>query len=124
MADSVATPTPSTSLPTGKAGGEFYRSIGTITISAGDYATGGIALNLLQSGIKAQRVPLVMEVSGIAGFTYAYVNGTDASNGLLKIFVQDAVAQDPLVELTDESAMPAGVLADTISYDAKWLGME
>jgi hypothetical protein len=124
MANAVAVPTPDSSLPTGQAGDGFYRSIGSLAISVSPavYVTGGIALNFLQSGIKAQRKPLNVSVTGQSGYTYEYIPGTDASNGLLKILVQDGVSGNPLAELA-ASAIPAGVSSDKINYEAKWRGM-
>jgi hypothetical protein len=123
MAESTITPTPDPSLPTGTAGDGLYKSLGSLIVNAGDYEAGGILLNFLQSGIKAQRVPLRVTIRGTSGYEYSYVKGTDASNGLVKIFVQDATAGNPLAELADDAVVPAGVLADTITYEAYWRGM-
>lgn len=123
MAEATLTPTPDPSLPTGIGNGDFYKSIGSLAVVAGDYEAGGILLNFLQSGIKAQRTPLRVTIVGTSGYIYSYVKGTDASNGLVKIFVQDAVAKNPLAELDDDVAVPAGVIADTITYEAYWRGM-
>jgi len=122
MALSTAVPTVTSSL----GGSGRYRVTGTLAIGASPltYATGGIVLNFLQSAIKASRTPLNVVVRGISGFIYAYVKGTDASNGLLKIFVQDAVAANPLAEMANALAIPAGASGDTITFEAEWLGME
>ena len=126
MAAAIATPTPNSSLPTGKGGGDGYRSFGSIAISASPatYTTNGIPLSFMQAGIKAQRTPLTVSVGGKAGYIFVYIAGTDASNGKLKVFVQDAVATNPLAEMADALAIPAGLSGDTIGYTALWLGME
>lgn len=103
--------------------GPMYNVIGTIAIGASPltYAAGGIVMSLLGGLIKASRTPVRVLVTGIAGYTYVYVPGTDASNGLLKVLVQDAVATNPLAEIAT-AAVPAGVSGDTITFHAKFLG--
>jgi len=96
----------------------------TITINPGTYATGGILCNLNEAAVKASRTPSTMAVYGQSGYIYAYVKGTDNSNGLLKIFVQDGVATDALQELGNGTAIPAGVLADVIHLEGRYKGME
>lgn len=96
-----------------------------ITASPATYTAGGIAINLNQSDVKASRTPSDIQIQGISGYIYSYVKGSDNSNGLLKIFAQtNAAAEDaPLGELTDASAIPAGVSGDTISFFGRWKGM-
>lgn len=94
-----------------------------VTASPATYTAGGIALNLNQSDVKASRTPSDVQIQGTGGFIYSYVKGSDNSNGKLKIFVQDGVSQNPLAELTDASAIPAGVSGDTISFQGRWKGM-
>ncbi len=104
-----------------------YHVLGTLAIGAspGTYTTGGIALNLNQSSIKASRTPLQVKVKGIAGYDYEVVLGSDNSNAKLIIRAQTsgAAAGDPLGELA-ASAMPAGVSGDSIVFDALYKGME
>lgn len=102
-----------------------YNVGGTVVIapSPATYTTGGIAFNLNQSDVKAQRTPSDVEIHGIAGYEYRYVKGTDNSNGKLMIFVQDAVATNPLAEMANALAIPAGVSSDTISFSGRWKGM-
>lgn len=121
MALATAVPTVTSSL----GGSGKYRVTGTILVGPSPltYATGGIVLNFLQSAIKATRVPLRVTIQGTSGYIYSYIKGTDASNGLLMIFVQDAVATNPLAELAP-GATPIGVAHDVITFDAEWLGME
>jgi hypothetical protein len=105
-----------------------YRVVGTLAIGAStlEYRTGGLILNFLQSNIKASRIPLSVQVKGIAGYDYSYVTGTDASDGKLVIRAQKASASDhdALTELADVTAIPAGVSGDTITFEALWRGME
>lgn len=104
-----------------------YHVLATLAVSASPatYTAGGIAMNLNQALIKAQRTPLQVRVSGAAGYVYSFVAGSDNSNGLLKIFAQTASASedDPLGELTDASAIPAGVSGDTIKAEITYRGM-
>lgn len=123
MAEATITSTPDPSMPTGLGGDGMYRVIGTLAVNAGDYEAGGILLNFFQSAIKAQRTPMRVAISGTGGYIYSYVKGSDASSGLVKIFVQDAVAKNPLAELDDDVAVPAGVLADVVTFEAYWRGM-
>lgn len=122
MAASVATPTVVSSRMEA-----HYRVLGTIAVTASTatYTAGGIVLNFFQDAIKATRIPISVMISGIAGYLYEYVNGTDASNGLLMIRAQKASASDhdALTELADATAMPAGVSGDTITFEAIWRGM-
>ena len=103
-----------------------YHHTGTVTISASPatYSMGGIPFNLNNPLIKASRTPSQVWLYGQAGYIYVYVKGTDNSNGKLKIFVQDGVATNPLAEMADALAIPAGVSGDTIEFSALWKGME
>lgn len=104
--------------------GNKYAVIGTLAISASPavYVTGGIAMNLFNSEIKASRTPVLVLVtsSGVAAGTiydYDYIAGADASAGLLKISTGGA-------EIA-ASAIPAGVSGDTtIQFIAIFQGME
>lgn len=104
---------------------------GTLAITANPdtYATGGLTLNfaLAAAGfqkVKASRVPLAVRVNGNNGWTYAYVPGTTASDGKLKIFTTGAAAQAALVEMTNATVIPATVSGDTINFQGVWRGME
>lgn len=103
---------------------QAYHVIGTITVTAGDYVAGGIALNLNQADVKASRTLLWASIRGIAGYDYEYIKGTDNSNGKLMIRAQTnaAAAGDPLGDLP-VAAMPAAVIADTITFMGLWKGM-
>lgn len=93
--------------------------VGTLAISASPatYAPGGIVCNFLGK-IPSNRIPSFVQINGISGFTYAYVPGTDASNGLVKVFVETAVGTNtPLSEHTT-AAIVAGVSGDTITFEA------
>ena len=104
----------------------FHGGKVVIDASPATYKAGGILMSLSQSNIKASRTPEKMKVYGQSGYTYAYVKGTDNSNGLLKIFAQTsgAAAGDPLGELGDGTTIPAGLSGDTIEWDGRWSGME
>ena len=98
---------------------------GTVAISASPatYTAGGIPFNLNQSAVKASRTPSDVQIQGTGGYIYSYIKGSDNSNGLLKVFVQDAVATNPLIEMADALAIPAGLSGDTISFQGRWKGM-
>jgi len=104
-----------------------YNIIGTLAIDASpaEYEAGGILMNMNQAAIKASRTPIRVAVKGISGYSYEYVAGTDNSNGLLIIRAQKASASDhdPLTELADDTAIPAGVSGDTVTFEATWKGM-
>ena len=122
MAAAVATPV----VGTGGWADQRYHHTGQVTISASPatYTTGGIVFNLNIPLIKASRTPSQVWLYGLAGYIYVYVKGTDNSNGLLKIFVQDGVSANPLAEMANALAIPAGVSGDTIEFSALWKGME
>lgn len=115
---SVCTPSVITSL----GGIPGYKASGLVAIGAGNYVTGGITLNLNQPLLKASQTPLRVSITGVSGFFYYYIPGTNNSNGLIEIWVDSGTAQDPLVQLS-AGAMPAGVVADTITYVAEYAGM-
>ena len=96
--------------------GKMLHVLGTLAIGAspGTYSTGGIAFPLKDPLIKAQRAPQKVSVSGIAGYQYAYVAGTDNTNGKLKILASTTE--------TSSGAMPAGISGDTIQFEAMFLG--
>lgn len=106
------------------AGNKFY-VLGTIAIDASPatYATGGLAMNFSVPLIKATLAPVHVSVSGQSGYVYIYIPGADATAGLLKIFVQDAIAANPLAEMANALAIPAGVSGDTINFIATFSGM-
>ena len=95
--------------------GKRIHAIGTI-VATGNYATGGDILDLSDFSIKSNRVPLFVDVIGIAGYDYRYVNGTTIANGKLMAFQNGAVTS-PAAELA-AAAYPAGALADTIKFHA------
>jgi hypothetical protein len=106
--------------------GPMFMATGTVAISASPaaYATGGIVMSLVNALIKAQRPPKQVDVVGKAGYIYRYIPGTTLANGLLMIFAQtNAAAEDaPLGELA-VTAIPAACSGDTITFEARWLGM-
>jgi hypothetical protein len=104
--------------------GQMMHYLGTVSIGAAPltYTIGGIVMSLALPLIKSVRVPQKMHVYGQLGYVYAYVNGTDNTNGLLKIFVQDGVSGNPLKEVANGLVIPAGVSGDTIGFEAIFLG--
>jgi len=104
--------------------GDKYFVKGTITISASPatYTTGGMVMNLLIPLIKASRTPIWIDIVGQTGYEYQYIPGADASSGLLKIFVQDAVATNPLAEMANALAIPAALSGDVITFLAIFNG--
>ena len=104
---------------------QAYHVFGTVVVTAGDYATGGIALNLNQADVKASRTPLHVNIHGVNGYDYTYVKGSDNSNGLLMIRAQKNGASnyDPLIELQNAAPVGTGVSGDTISFEGVWKGM-
>lgn len=95
----------------------MYHVFGTVAVSASadTYATGGLTMALNNALIKAQRTPQFVRFTGINGYEYAYINGSDNTNGKLKILTTAAT------ELA-AAAVPAGVSGDTITFEAVFLG--
>lgn len=95
----------------------WYRVIGTITISAaGTYTAGGMVLNLFNSEVKATQAPLFVKIEGESGYIYDYVPGADASLGKMKCYSAYAT------EVADAGSL-TGQIADTITFEAIFLGM-
>lgn len=119
--------TQSVSLSTQAGFGYQARGVITLSPSPATYTTGGIVFNLNNNPlVKATRGLKYCYVTGISGYIYAYVNAanTSSATGLLKIFVQDGTAGNPLAELANGLAIPAGVSNDTIHWWGIWAGME
>ena len=121
MADAVATITVSRVW----IDGGMQHVTGTVAVSAAAaaYVADGIAMSLRDPQIKSSRVPIDVSVGGRGGYTYSYVNGSDNSDGLLRIFAQTNVAAEdaPLGQLA-VAAIPAGVSGDTIGFHATFRG--
>lgn len=105
------------------------RITGTIAIQASPavYVTGGLALTFAGfDQLKAGGVPILVMIQSAkaaaspntAAYIYQYAPGTTIANGKLQIFVQDAVAGNPLAEMANNTAIPAGVSGDTIAFTA------
>lgn len=129
MAASVATATVNGSYSDSR-----YHAWGTLAIGASPltYTSGGIACTFVPTSgfstptnkpLLASVVPDFVIVEGLAGYTYSYIPGATLGAGLLKILVQDGVSQNPLAELTTNSAIPAGVSGDTVTFIGQWPGM-
>jgi hypothetical protein len=87
---------------------------GIATVGAGDYAAGGLALDLsLVSGIT-NRKPDFVAVHGNAGYQYEYIKST----GKIQIR-QDAGSNTVFAELA-ASATPSAVTGDVITLLALW----
>jgi hypothetical protein len=99
--------------------GNLFQATGTVTIDANPatYVAGGIALNLAQDLVKAQRPPVYWDFQSQAGFSYAYVPGADVTSGKLKIFTGDGT------ELGNGANIPAGNSGDVIQAQFQWIGM-
>ena len=123
MASAVATVTITDERYTWVSGNK-YVVIGNVAIGASPltYVTGGVTMSLLVPLVKASRSPILVDFNCQSGYVYQYVPGTDASNGKLKIFVQDAVATNSLLEMANALAIPAAVSGDTIVFEALFLG--
>lgn len=94
-------------------------AFGTVTIAAGDYATGGLTLSLANAAVHAGWLPVWVEIlSPTSGYVYRFNPGTTLANGKLLIFVQDGTT-GPLKEIA-ASALPAGVTGDTINFRAEF----
>lgn len=90
---------------------------GIVAVAAGDYATGGLALDLsLVSGIT-NRKPDMVVMAGIAGYVYEYVKST----GKFQIR-QSAGSATVLAELA-AAATPAAVVSDVITVLALWFAV-
>src|SRR5271154_6769313 len=91
--------------------GNKYTVVGQIAISPSPatYTTGGIACSFFVPLVKASLTPVTVWVDGESGYTYKYIPGADASQGLLQIYVQDAVAYNPLNQIAGSDTIPAGV---------------
>lgn len=101
---------------------------GLLVITATTYAAGGV-LPASYSAIKDQSgalVPLdtqninpdtvwLQSISG-SGFSYAYNKAT----GKIQIFTTGTATQSPAAELAN-GAVPAGVIADIIEFEAQWV---
>lgn len=102
--------------------------MGTCAVQASPaaYATGGLPITWSQLAPSASAdglsepttTPLVADFYSISGsgFVYAY----NKSTGKLQIFT-GAAAQSALTELTNASAIPAGVSGDTIEVYAEFI---
>jgi hypothetical protein len=123
MAAAVATVSITDERYTWTAGNKYF-VIGNVAISVSPatYTTGGIVCSFFVPLVKASRTPIWVLFKNATGYVYEYVPGTDASTGLLKIFVQDATATNPLAEMANALAIPAAVSGDTIQVEAIFNG--
>lgn len=97
---------------------------GTLAVDAAadTYDEGGLDLAFTDQLIKSSRAPLHVEIKGRGTaqvlFEYRFVPGSDNTNGKLRVFGSGANADDPLSELADDAAIPAGVSGDTLDFIA------
>lgn len=101
---------------------------GTLAIGAGDYAAGGLVVNILNFTYGKGQGPLpclppieveiysqpVVASHAAAKFLYSWLTGSSLANGQVQIFT-GAAAQSGLAELAD-GATPAGVTGDTLLF--------
>lgn len=91
--------------------------LGTIAITAGPatYPANGIPISLVGlEGMVTAQDPERMRIDGLSGYVYTY----DSVHKTIRIFEAPSVPPAPLDELAADSAIPAGVSGDTISFDA------
>lgn len=91
---------------------------GSVAISASPatYAAGGLAFSFASPVFDvSSQAPIDLEIKSISGSGYVYQ--WVKSTGKVKVFT-GAAAQSPLTEVTDASAIPAGVSGDVLSYKA------
>jgi hypothetical protein len=120
-----------TGMPIGiEEGQKTFRLFGTFKLT-GNYATTGDPFDILQlftaaaggpgASILTGSLPLKVEFQSVKSgaqantFFYQYNPGTTLSNGTIQVFT-GAAAQTGLTELS-AGAYPAGVTADTISFE-------
>ncbi len=84
---------------------------GTVAFTT-NYASGGETLDLSDSLLPVQGIPLFVWLKGEAGFVYEYTKGTNMSDGKAPVR-QEAAAVNPAAELP-VAAYPAGVTGDTV----------
>ncbi len=98
--------------------GKRQHILGTIVVNAGDYAPGGLVVNFSTYAVKSSLVPdnSAVQIWGVAGFIYAYENGTTLANGKMMVFAETTVGTNqPLLEYT-ATASSSGLLADVIRF--------
>ena len=104
--------------PTGVANvlGGILRS-GTLAFTAGNYVTDGIPVTF-QTGVAGVRQnvkpPFAQVESPSSGYVYRY----DPGHGTIRIFQGGAAVSEPLAELANATALPAGVTGDTVYFTA------
>lgn len=101
---------------------------GFLAVAAGDYAAGGLVVDItafsygagksvppmgLPLFVHLESQPLVASATA-AMFVYGWLRGTTLKNGQMQIFT-GAAAQSGLAELSN-GASPAGVVADHIRF--------
>lgn len=98
-----------------------FQTYGSVAISASPatYAAGGLVFSFANVVFDvSSQAPIDLEIKSISGsgFIYQWVKST----GKVKVLT-GAAAQSPLTEVTDASAIPAGVSGDVLSYKASFL---
>jgi hypothetical protein len=97
--------------------GYMLHALGTVAVGADPltYATGGIIMSLVNSQIKAQRLPQKVEIKGRAGYDFVYVPGATLALGKLKVHTT------AVTELA-AAAVPAALSGDVIQFEAIFVG--
>lgn len=94
--------------------GKVLHVVGTIAAS-GNYVASGDALSFVNTAIKSSRVPVHVEVHGIAlgtAYSYRFVPGATQAAGLMLVILVSTGAE------LAAGAYPAGVTGDTIRFYA------
>lgn len=108
--------------------GNMFVVTGFLTVAAGDYAAGGLVVDITAfaygpgKSVPAMGVPLLVHLESqplvaskaTALFVYSWLRGSTLKNGQMQIFT-GAAAQSGLAELST-GATPAGVVADHIRF--------
>lgn len=100
--------------------GQRLHIVGSIA-ATGNYASGGDTLSFASGEIKSQKIPDHVDVHGVAGFVYEFLDGTDNATGKLKVRGQEPTSATAGVIALSEiaaAAYPAGVTGDTIRFHA------
>lgn len=90
---------------------------GTLAFGAGDYVTNGLPVTL-QESVAGARQNVTPPFAAIESPSSGYVYRWDPGHGTVRIFIGGAAVSDPLAELANGTALPAGVTGDTVYFTA------
>jgi hypothetical protein len=95
--------------------GKREHVVGTIALTNFNYITNGIVVPFTgQEFIKSATSPVVVLISGIAGFIYVW----DYVNLTIRIFQTGAGLSSALAEQVNGAPLTAGISTDTIKFYA------